>query len=82
MVLNGNKVIVFGLAVDGVLKTTFVPAGNAPAGSDYEEVYNRAAAIEYTIEEVLKKASGATDIQKILEKEEIIEQYDEGDYVG
>ena len=82
MYLNGNEVVVFALVRDGQLITSFVPAGEAPPGSAYENVYDRSAAIEYIKEEVLKTATGQTAIEKVEEFKEIIEEIDIGETYG
>lgn len=81
MTLNGNKVIAFALVVNGELKTAFVPAGQAPPGSNYNDAYSRENAINYIIEEVLKTATGQDTIEKIKEFEEVIEEIDVGEEV-
>lgn len=78
MELNGNEVVVFVFVADGKAVTSFVPAEEAPAGSSYEDVYDREVAVEYIIEKVVD-AEGEDTMEKVEEFEEVIEQIDEGE---
>lgn len=73
MMLNGNKVVAFALVVNGEVITSFVPAGEAPPGSSYQDAYDREYAINYNINEVLSE-----NMEKIEEFDEVIEEIDEG----
>ena len=82
-ILNGNQVIVWALVVNGELLTAFVPSvggGASPAGSQYEDVYDREKAIEYILEEI-RGAAGEDALTKIDEFEPIIEEINEGETV-
>lgn len=84
MIRNGNEVVVFALVVDGVLITSFVPSVGedaAPAGSEYEQAYDRGEAIEYIAENVLKTATGQATMEKIEEFNRIIERYKPGEEI-
>jgi len=77
MLLNGNEVIVFALVVDDVVTTAYVPTlrdGPSPAGSDYEDVYDREHAINEIIDGLLESY-----MTKVEENIEIIEEIDEGE---
>ena len=78
MELNGNEVVVFVFVADGKAVTSFVPANEAPANSDYDDVYDREDAIEYIIDRVLD-TQGEEAMEKIEEFEEVIEQIDVGE---
>ena len=77
--IDGNSVIVMvivgEIAGERAIATAYVPVGEAPANSDYEEVYDRKQVIENI------KNSLEEGMKKLVENKELIQEYNEGDTI-
>jgi len=58
--------------------TGYVPVGDEPAGSDYEDVYNRWEVVSNIEEDLINDDD---TFEKIREKNELISEWDIGDLI-